>query len=422
MRTTALMTDMYEYTMLSAMIADGTAGHDAVFEAFTRRLPEGRRFGLLGGTQRLLPLLEQFRFDEQTIAYLREVDAVSRETADYLADFRFTGTVRGLPEGSAFWPGTPVLTVEGELGQCVLVETLVLSVLNHDSAIASAAARMVIAAQGRPIIEMGSRRVHEDAAVSVGRATYLAGFASTSNLEAGHRFGVPVAGTAAHASVLARPSEREAFAAQIAASGPGTTLLVDTYDIPAGIRTAIEVAGTGLDGIRIDSGDLMVETTRARALLDELGATGTKISVTSDLDEYLMEYLQGAPVDRYGAGTRVATGSGHPTAGMVYKLVAVSDAPGGPLRPVAKTSAEKTSVGGRKTLARFPDGREVYTLDGTIPAGATAAQELLVDGGRTVGAESLEVVRERAVRTLAELPDVARRISAGPAHRMSEGI
>ncbi|MCS6711659.1 nicotinate phosphoribosyltransferase [Brachybacterium sp. EF45031] len=411
---------MYEYTMLSAMLHDGTARNDAVFEAFARRLPEGRRFGLLGGTQRLLPLLQEFRFDEPTIGFLRECGAISDAAADYLADFRFTGEVRGLPEGSVYWPGTPVLTVEGELGQCVLLETLVLSVLNHDSAIASAAARMVIAAQGRPIIEMGGRRVHEEAAVAVARAAYLAGFGSTSNLEAGRRFGIPVAGTAAHASVLARRSEREAFAAQVATSGPGTTILVDTYDIAEGIRTAIDVAGPQLAGVRIDSGDLLVEATRARALLDELGATDTQISVTSDLDEYLMEHLQGAPIDRYGAGTRVATGSGHPTAGMVYKLVAVSDEPGGPRRSVAKASSSKRSVGGEKSVFRFPDGREVWTTDGTVPTGAEPVQVPLLRGGDAVGAEDLATVRERVARELAQLPAVARRISAGTALRNSE--
>lgn len=418
--TTALLTDMYELSMLDAALADGTASRHAVFEAFTRRLPPGRRFGLFAGTGRLVDLLEDFRFDEDDIAFLREHAVVSDATADHLADFRFTGTVRALPEGDVFWPGTPVLAVEGTFAEALVLETLVLSVLNHDSAVASAAARMVIAAQGRPLIEMGSRRVHERAAVSAARAAYVAGFATTSNLEAGRAFGVPVAGTAAHASVLARASEKEAFAAQVAQSGPGTTLLVDTYDIPAGIRAAVEVAGPQLGGIRIDSGDLLVESRRARDLLDSLGATSTTISVTSDLDEYLIEELQGAPIDRYGVGTRVATGSGAPSVGMVYKLVAISDDDGA-MRPVAKRSSSKASTGGAKTLSRFADGREVWTLDGTVPDGARPVHEVIVAAGVAQTTDhGTERAREHAAEALAALPGESRRIAHGDAFRTSE--
>ena len=419
--TTALLTDMYELTMLDAALADGTVGRRAVFEAFTRRLPRGRRFAMLAGVGRLADLLDDFRFDAADLEYLRANGVISERAAEHLAGFRFTGTIRALREGDVFWPGTPVLQVESTFGEALLLETLLLSVLNHDSAVASAAARMVIAAQGRPLIEMGSRRVHERAAVSAARAAYVAGFATTSNLEAGRTFGVPVAGTAAHASVLARPTERDAFTAQIAQSGPATTVLVDTYDIEQGIRTAIEVAGPQLRAIRIDSGDLLEESRRARALLDELGATSTGISVTSDLDEYLIEELQGAPIDVYGVGTRVATGSGHPTAGLVYKLVEIEDADG-TMRPVAKRSASKASQGGAKTLARFPDGREVWTLDGTVPDGATPAHEVVVDRGERTeqSRRTAAACREHAVSVLAGLPAAARRIAGGEPHRHSE--
>lgn len=419
--TTALLTDMYELTMLDAALADGTAARPAVFEAFSRRLPEGRRFGLLAGTGRFLQLLEDFRFDDDDLAYLREHRIVTEATAAYLADFRFSGTIRGLPEGEVWWPATPVLRVDASFGEGLVLETLVLSALNHDSAVASAAARMVIAADGRPLIEMGSRRVHEQAAVAAARAAWIAGFATTSNLEAGRRFGVPVAGTAAHASVLARPSEKEAFAAQIAKSGADTTILVDTFDIAEGIRTAVEVAGMRLGGIRIDSGDLLVESRLARDLLDELGATGTQISVTSDLDEYLIEELRGAPIDRYGVGTRVATGSGAPSAGMVYKLVAIGQ-DDGELRAVAKKSSSKTSTGGAKTLSRFEDGRDVWTLDGTVPDGAREAHELLVEDGELIAdpAASGERARQTAARALAALPEGARKVAHGEAYRTSE--
>lgn len=419
--TTSLLTDMYELTMLDAALADGTASRRAVFEAFARRLPAGRRFGMLVGTGRLLELLRDFRFDDADLAFLREHRVVTETTLAHLADFRFTGTITALPEGEVHWPGTPVLSVHGTFGEALILETLILSVLNHDSAVGSAAARMVLAARGRPLIEMGSRRVHEQAAVAAARAAYVAGFATTSNLEAGRRFGVPVAGTAAHASVLARTSEREAFAAQIAQSGPDTTLLVDTYDIAEGIRTAVEVAGPGLGGIRLDSGDLLVESRLARELLDSLGATGTKISVTSDLDEYIIEEAQGAPIDVFGVGTRVATGSGAPTVGMVYKLVAIEDADGS-MRAVAKRSSSKTSTGGDKTLSRFPDGREVWTLDGAVPDGATPVHETLVDHGEILDQElaGTQRARERAAAVLAALPAEAARTAQGEPYRTSE--
>ena len=340
--STGLLTDRYELTMLTSFVTDGTAEHPAVFEAFARRLPEGRRYGVLAGLGRLLPLIADFSFTDDEVDWLLGQGVVNEVTADYLRAFHFSGDVDAYPEGDLYFPGSPILTVRGTLGECVLLETLVLSVLNHDSAIASAAARMVLAAGGspqdggRPLVEMGSRRTQEESAVAVARAAYLAGFASSSNLAAGLRHGVPTVGTAAHAFTLAYPTEAEAFASQVATQGVGTTLLVDTYDTAQGIRTAVEVAGAGLGAIRIDSGDLADESASARALLDELGATGTRIIVTSDLDEYVLTALADAPIDGYGVGTRVATGSGHPTASMVYKLDAVADEPGGDLRRVSK--------------------------------------------------------------------------------------
>ena len=428
--STGLLTDHYELTMLTSFVTDGSAEHPAVFEAFARRLPDGRRYGVLGGLGRLLPLIADFGFDADEVAWLLSKGVVNDVTADYLRDFRFTGDIDAYPEGDLYFPGSPLLTVRGTLGECVLLETLVLSVLNHDSAIASAAARMVLAAGGtadqggRPLVEMGSRRTHEQAAVAVARAAYVAGFASTSNLAAGVEHGVPTVGTAAHAFTLAYPTEAEAFAAQVAAQGVGTTLLVDTYDTAEGIRTAVEVAGPGLGAVRIDSGDLSEESGKARALLDELGATETRIIVTSDIDEYVLTALADAPIDGYGVGTRVATGSGHPTASMVYKLVAVGDEPGGALRPVAKKSHDKVSVGGRKTAwRRHEDGQlvdEWYTTGARGSdepgRGASAVQVAAVRAGDVVHSPTLEEVRAHCAATLATLPPGARSVAAGPAH------
>ncbi|MBM6406148.1 nicotinate phosphoribosyltransferase [Phycicoccus sp. CSK15P-2] len=412
-----LLTDRYELTMLTAFVRDGSAGHPAVFETFARRLPEGRRYGVVAGLGRLLTLLEDFRFDAAEVGWLHSEGVVDDVTAAWLRDFRFSGDVDAYPEGDLYFPGSPVLTVRGTLGEAVMLETLVLSVLNHDSAVASAAARMTLAAGDRPLVEMGSRRTHEDAAVASARAAYLAGFASTSNLAAGRLHGVPTTGTAAHAFTLAHETEAEAFASQVAVQGTGTTLLVDTYDVEQGIRTAVEVAGTGLGAVRIDSGDLADTSAAARRLLDELGATGTRIIATSDLDEFVITALQDAPIDGYGVGTRLVTGSGHPTASMVYKLVAVGYEPGGELRPVAKKSHDKVSVGGLKTAWRAHDDgiltREWYRVDDVRPEGASPVQVPVVRGGRVVHTSSLDDVRAHCAAALATLPEPARTVSAG---------
>jgi nicotinate phosphoribosyltransferase len=359
----ALFTDRYELTMVAAALADGTADRDCVFEVFARRLPHGRRYGVLAGTNRLLEALPHFRFGDDELASLREQGITDQRLLDWLADFRFSGDIDGYAEGDLFFPGSPVLTVRAPFAEGVLLETLALSVLNHDSAIASAAARMVAAAGERPCIEMGSRRTHEEAAVAAARAAYLVGFASTSNLEAGRRYGVPTTGTSAHAFTLLHDDEKAAFAAQVATLGTGTTLLVDTYDVDQGIRTAVEVAGPELGGIRLDSGDLPTLAAHARELLDSLGATTTRIVVTSDLDEYAIAGLMAAPVDRYGVGTSLVTGSGAPTMGMVYKLVARDGV------PVAKKSKDKLSVGGRKYAVRRhePDGTATAEVVSSTP-------------------------------------------------------
>jgi nicotinate phosphoribosyltransferase len=359
----ALFTDRYELTMVAAALADGTAGRDCVFEVFARRLPHGRRYGVVAGTGRLLEALPHFRFGDVELASLREQGLTDQRLLDWLADFRFTGDIDGYAEGDLYFPGSPVLTVRAPFAEGVLLETLALSVLNHDSAIASAATRMVAAACERPCIEMGSRRTHEEAAVAAARAAYLVGFASTSNLEAGRRYGVPTTGTSAHAFTLLHDDEKAAFRAQVATLGRGTTLLVDTYDVDQGIRNAVEVAGPELGGIRLDSGDLPTLATHARELLDSLGATKTRIVVTSDLDEYAIAGLMAAPVDRYGVGTSLVTGSGAPTMGMVYKLVERDGV------PVAKKSEGKHSVGGRKHAVRrhAPDGTATAEVVSSAP-------------------------------------------------------
>ncbi|MCU1646520.1 MAG: pncB [Nocardia sp.] len=348
--STALLTDQYELTMLAAALADGSAHRRCTFEVFARRLPHGRRYGVVAGTGRLLAALAEFRFGEPELAIVAKF--LDQATVDWLRDYRFSGDIDGYREGELYFPGSPILTVRGTFAECVLLETLALSIYNHDSAIAAAAARMVSAAGGRRMIEMGSRRTHELAAPAASRAAYLAGLDATSNLEAVRSFGVPGSGTSAHAFTLLHSGsdgehEADAFRSQIATLGIGTTLLVDTFDIARGVATAIEVAGPELGGVRIDSGDLGVMARQVREQLDTLGAVRTKIVVSGDLDEYAIASLRAEPVDVYGVGTALVTGSGAPTAGMVYKLVEVDGV------PVAKRSSHKESRGGTKKAVRL---------------------------------------------------------------------
>jgi nicotinate phosphoribosyltransferase len=413
----ALLTDRYELTMLAAALADGTAGRDCVFEVFARRLPHGRRYGVLAGTGRLLEALPRFRFGDEELTALRAQGLTDARLLDWLADFTFTGDIDGYAEGELFFPGSPVLTVRAPFAEGVLLETLALSVLNHDSAIASAGARMVGAACDRPCIEMGSRRTHEEAAVAAARAAYLVGFATSSNLEAGRRYGVPTAGTSAHAFTLLHDDEAAAFRAQVATLGRGTTLLVDTYDVQRGIRTAVEVAGPELGAIRLDSGDLPTQAAAARELLDSLGATTTRIIVTSDLDEYAIAGLMAAPVDGYGVGTSLVTGSGAPTMGMVYKLVARDGV------PVAKKSEGKNSVGGRKSAVRRHDAAGTATAEVVSSApieprdGDRDLVLPLVRGGAVLDAatpaEALAAARAHHERVRAALPPEAWALSRG---------
>lgn len=407
--------------MLDAALGSGVAEHRAVFEVFSRSLPPGRRYGVVAGVERLLDALERFTFGPAELDWLAGRGFLSDRALDRLDGFHFTGRIDGYREGELYFPASPVLTVDGPFVEALVLETLVLSILNFDSAIAAAASRMVEAARGRLLIEGGSRRTHEDAAVASARAAWLAGFSVTSNLEASRRFGIPSAGTVAHAFTLAHPDERKAFEAQAATFGPDTTFLVDTFDVERAIRTAIDVAGTGLGGIRLDSGDLALDAHRARELLDELGAEQAEITASGDLDEFSIAALADAPVDRYMVGTALVTGSGAPTAGMVYKLVAVADRPGrdAPLRPVVKRSKGKATVGGRKVAQRVRD-REGFAIAEYVTADSAEtfdrARPLqvphVVDGARAAEGP-LADARQHHRDAMAELRPEQRSIDPG---------
>jgi nicotinate phosphoribosyltransferase len=419
----AFRTDRYELTMLDAALQAGTHERECVFEAFTRHLPGGRRYGIVAGIGRLLELIDAFRFTDVELGWLGENHVVRPATLDWLANYRFNGSIRGYREGEVYFPGSPLLVVDAPFAEGVILETLILSVLNYDSAVASAAARMVSAAAGRPLAEMGSRRANEHAAVAAARAAYIAGFGATSNLEAGRRWGVPTMGTAAHSFTLLHDSEEDAFRAQVDTLGPGTTLLVDTFDVHAAIDLAVKVAGTELGAVRLDSGDLPSLVREVRAQLDGLGARNTKITVTNDLDEYTIAALAASPVDSYGVGTSVVTGSGAPASGMVYKLVAHRDKTGAWVS-VAKKSDGKTSMGGRKHPIRRVDASGTAVAEAIHIVGGNPVRDsgrellvpLIVDGAlqdEHLGSAGVAAAREHRASAVAELPAEAFRLGRG---------
>lgn len=431
LNTSALLTDRYELTMLQAARHSGTADRKCVFEVFTRHLPTGRRYGVVAGTARLLEHLQDFRFDQATLDWLRTEKVVDSATVDWLANYKFNGNISGYREGELFFANSPVLTVESTFAEAVLLETLILSIFNYDSSVASAASRMVTAANGRFVAEMGGRRVNEFAAVAAARAAYVAGFDATSNLEAGRTWSIPTMGTAAHAFTLLHDTEELAFKAQLETFGEKTTLLVDTFDIEAAVRNAIELA-PNLGAVRIDSGDLGIEVNRVRKLLDGLGATETKITVTNDLDEYAIAALAAAPVDSYGVGTSVATGSGAPTAGFVYKLVSFESADGS-WKSVAKKSAMKANIGGRKSAVRKLDSRGLATAEviGSEVSPATDANDRnllvsLVENGKVndtyAGPVGTALAREHHKAAKAELPLQGLRLMRGDAAIATEFV
>lgn len=429
--SSALLTDMYELTMVDAALRSGMADTPVVFEIFGRKLPATRRFGVVAGTGRALEALDHFKFSPTQIDWLRSEKIVSDIALEFLREYRFSGTIHGYAEGECYFEGSPLLTVEGTFAECTLLETMLLSVLNYDCAIASAAARITMAAHGRPCADMGARRTNEHSAVAAARAAYIGGFASTSNLEAGMRYGIKTIGTSAHAFTLVHDSEEDAFRSQVASLGAGTTLLADTFDIPRAVELAVRVAresGSELGAIRLDSGDLLAHAFKVRGQLDELGAKDTKITVTNDLDEYAIAALGAAPVDSYGVGTKLVTGSGVPTAALVYKLVAKGK--DGKMVPVAKESEAKSTIGGMKVAGRLFDeqGRaseEVLVVADSWEEGTRALQEAgarplqlpLVEQGKILEPlwepQYTERARSHHLAVREELPYPGWRLSAG---------
>lgn len=411
--TSALKTDRYELTMLDAALTSGNADKQVVFEVFTRALPPGRRFGVFAGVGRLIEEIKNFRFLEEQLEFLKDERIVSEQTINYLKSYSFSGEIEGFQEGEIYFGNSPVLTVTGSFAECVVLETLVLSILNYDSAVASAAARMRIAAGDRKLIEMGSRRANEDAAVAAARASYVSGFDATSNLLAQFKYGIPTLGTSGHAFTLLFDSEKEAFQAQLAAMGENTTFLVDTFDVDYAVKTAVELTNGKLGNVRIDSGDLNETANRVRKQLDSLGAKKTKITVTNDLDEDAIASLASAPVDNYGVGTSLVTGSGAPTAGFVFKMVSKLGAED--WTDVSKKSEGKSNLPGKKQASRVVENgiatRDVVSTS-EIEIGRPLQVSYMQQGRQLVEAD-LAKARRRFADSLSELPASSRRLSDG---------
>lgn len=423
----ALQTDRYELTMLDALVQAGRAEKRSVFEVFSRDLPNGRPFGVFSGINRFLPKIDHFSFDDEILRFLKEEKIVSKDTLDYLSSFRFNGDITSYHEGEIYFPNSPVVTVEATLGEALLLETLILSTINFDSAISSAAVRIVLAAKGKFVMEAGSRRVDPEAAVNAARAAYIGGAHVTSNLEAGRKWGIPTAGTASHAFTLSFPSELEAFENQSKYLSENSIFLVDTYDIETGIRNAVKASNSKLKGIRIDSGDLVAASKTARKLLDELGAPQAQIMVSGDLDEFKILDLSQAPIDAFESGHKLVTGSGAASAGFVYKLVATESHPKTEkMVPVEKKSEGKRSLGGKKIAKRKLrfDGiaiEESIFLDQSVVQNTLGnayrdLQSQIMRSGEYDDLLTVDDARNHLIKTISEIPDEIRlRVNDEPA-------
>jgi nicotinate phosphoribosyltransferase len=413
----SLLCDLYELTMAASYHREGL-DRPAVFELFARHLPPHRSWLLAAGIGPTLRLVSEMRFGDAGLEYLREL-GFADDFLEHLAYFRFSGDVAAIPEGSLCFADEPLVRVTGPRIEAQLLETLLLNQINFQTMVATKAARVVLAAgggepgQGERVIDFSPRRDHGiDAAMKVARCAAIAGCAGTSNVAAAQRYGLTPMGTMAHSYVLSFRTELEAFRAFLRAFPERGILLVDTFEITQGVRTAIEAAReteTVLGGVRIDSGDLEACARRARELLDEAEMTATEIIVSGDLEEVRIAELiaSGAPIDRFGVGTDLGTSRDSPVVNGVYKLVADAD-PNGGWRGVRKLSADKETLPGPKQVfRRFADGK----LAGDVVAGEDEAVEgepLLVpfmEGGEIVRAETMEQMRDRADASLRSLPE-----------------
>ena len=387
-RNLTMLTDLYELTMMQGYFKTGN-NRTVVFDAFHRRNPDDGGYSISCGLEQVIDYINDLHFSDEDIAYLRSTGLFEEDFLDYLRSFRFTGDVYAIPEGTVMFPREPIVKVIAPIMQAQLLETTVLNIINHQSLIATKAARIVYAADGGGIMEFGLRRAQgPDAGIYGARAAVIAGCVGTSNVLTGQMFGVPIMGTHAHSWIMSFPDELTAFREYAKIYPNACTLLVDTYDtlksgVPNAIRVFSEMRKAGIPlhnyGIRLDSGDLAYLTKKARKMLDEAGFTDAKIAASSDLDEYLISSLkaQGARIDSWGVGTNLITSKDTPAFGGVYKLAAIMGDDGN-FVPKIKLSenSEKITNPGNKTIYR------VYDRNGMIVADLIALADEKIDGNQ----------------------------------------
>ncbi len=425
----ALRTDLYQLTMAAGYFHRGMQDRHATCEMFVRRLPKRRRYMVAMGIERLLDYLENVRFTEDEIDYLRDVpslrDAMSEGFCDYLRSLRFRGDVWAVPEGKVVFANEPFVRISAPIVEAQLVETFLLSAINHSTMIASKAARVVHAAGSASVMEFGTRRTHPDSAVSAARAAYAVGFVGTSNVQAGKQFGIPILGTAAHMWTMAHGSEEEAFSNYVATFPNASILLIDTYDTLRGAERAARIARDKLKGVRLDSGDLLALSKTVRVILDENDCKQAKIVASGDLNEYKIAGLRaaGAPIDLYGVGTDLVASLDSPSLGGVYKLVEIEQ--NGAIVPICKFSENKATFPGPHQVFRFLDSngklkKDVIALADEDPSllGEGTAEALLVPrmkgGKRTGPPETLDVIRARVRTEMGQLTESLHTLDEAP--------
>ena len=426
--TPALRTDFYQLTMAVGYLRRKMAHQTVVCEAFVRRLPRHRGFLLLAGLNRIVQYMQALRFSPEQVDYLKGhpslAGALDAETEQALLGFAFEGDVWAMPEGTVAFANEPLVRVQAPLWQAQMVETSLLSMLNHSTMVASKAARIVAAAGGAGVMEFGTRRTHDEAAIDAARAAYIAGCVGTSNVEAGFRHGVPVYGTAAHMWTMSHASEDEAFDSYLSVYPQPSTLLVDTYDTLEGTRRACQAARRAgdpafLSGVRVDCGLLTGDDQptgicrEMRQVLDQEGFTHTRIIVSGDMNEYRMARLlsAGEPIDAFGVGTKLVASPDAPSLSGVYKIVQVGL--GEQARPVLKLSPGKLSYPGAHQVFRRHDasgkiaGDLLALVDEAVPEGDAMLQPVMRQGEPVADPDDLETVRDRAAEQMASLPDGA---------------
>jgi nicotinate phosphoribosyltransferase len=419
----ALLVDLYELTMAAAYF-EHRIDCRASFELFVRQLPPQRAYLLAAGLDAALDFLENLHFSDEDVRFLRSqpgLATVSDDFFDYLRAFRFTGDVHAVEEGTVVFAEEPILRVTAPILEAQIVETYLLSVINFETLIASKAARVVQAASGRGVLEFGTRRAHgPEAGVRAARAAYVGGCIATSNVLAGLRYGVPLAGTAAHSWTQVFSSERRSFEALLETFPETAILLIDTYDALAGAEMAAGL-GRKIPGVRLDSGDLLEKSLRVREILDRQGLRETKIVASGDLNEFKIEKLvrEGAPIDLFGVGTDLATSRDVPALSVVYKLVEVER--DGRVEYTTKFSEQKVHYPGKKQVFRFPrEGKierdVIARADEIFPEAAPLLKPAMLEGRRVDARQDLPTIRARALANLDRLPESYRALSGAPAY------